>query len=108
MWLVLGLLLGAGLAWWIRPEVSQDAARYVAIVVIAALDASIGGIRSWQERTYRDRIFLTSLLVNAAAAIGLIWIGDRLAVDILNALVVVFGIRIFQNIAAIRRKVFGG
>jgi len=39
----------------------------------------------------------------------LVWVGDQLGVsDFSTAIVVVFGIRIFQNLAAIRRRVFGG
>lgn len=104
----LGLLLGAVLAWVARPEVPQDATRYVAMVVIAAIDASFGGVRSWMERTFNDRIFLISFLLNAVVAGALVWVGDQLAADVSTALVVVFGIRIFQNVAAIRRRVFGG
>ena len=39
---------------------------------------------------------------------GLVWVGDQLGVDLTTAVVVVFGVRIFQNLAAIRRRVFGG
>ena len=41
-------------------------------------------------------------------AIGLVWIGDQLGADLSTAVVVVFGVRIFQNVAALRRRVFGG
>ncbi len=105
--LLVGLALGALLALQLQPGVSQDAARYVAMIVIAAIDASFGGIRSWIEHTYSDRVFLISFLLNAFVAAALVWLGDRLALDMSTAIVVVFGIRIFQNVAAIRRRVFG-
>lgn len=104
----LGLLLGALVAYVAGPNVPQEATRYVAMVVVAAIDASFGGIRSRLEQTFNDRIFLISFLVNAFVAVGLVWVGDQLAVDVATAIVVVFGIRIFQNVAAIRRRVFGG
>lgn len=103
-----GLVVGALLAVLLRPSVPQDLSRYVAMAVIAAIDASFGGVRSYFERTFNDRIFVISFLSNAAVAIFLVWIGDQLGADLTTAVVVVLGIRIFQNLAAIRRRVFGG
>lgn len=103
-----GLLIGALVAYLLQPTVPQDLTRYVAMVVVAAIDASFGGIRSWLEQTFNDRIFLISFVLNAVVAAGLVWVGDQLAADVSTAVVVVFGIRIFQNVAAIRRRVFGG
>lgn len=104
----LGLLLGALLAVAIQPSISQELGRYVAMAVVAALDSSLGGIRSYLERTFNDRIFVVSFVANAAVAILLVWVGDQLGVDLVTAVVVVFGVRIFQNVAALRRRVFGG
>jgi len=104
----LGLLLGALLAAAIQPSISQELGRYVAMAVVAALDSSLGGIRSYLERTFNDRIFVVSFLANAAVAILLVWVGDQLGVDLVTAVVVVFGVRIFQNVAALRRRLFGG
>jgi small basic protein len=60
------------------------------------------------ERTFNDRVFVLAFLSNAALAAGLVWIGDQLGVDLTTAVAVVFGVRIFQNLAALRRRVFGG
>lgn len=103
-----GLLLGALLAVVLRPSVPQELSRYVAIAVVAAIDASFGGVRSYLERTFNDRLFVIAFLSNASVAIFLVWMGDQLGVDLAVAVVVVLGIRIFQNLAAIRRRVFGG
>lgn len=104
----IGLLVGALIAYLAKPSVPQEETRYVAMVVVAAIDASFGGIRSWLEQTFNDRVFLISFVLNAAVAVALVWVGDQLAADFSTAIVVVFGIRIFQNVAAIRRRVFGG
>jgi len=105
---IIGLLVGALLALLLHPSVPQSLSRYLAIVVIAAIDASLGGVRSSLERTFNDRIFVIAFASNALAGAGLVWIGDQVGVDLTTAIVVVFGIRIFQNIAAIRRRLFGG
>lgn len=105
---VFGLIIGALLALVLQPNVPADVTRYVAMVVVAAIDSSFGGLRSWLEQTFNDRVFLISFLLNAAVAAALVWVGDQLAADVSTAVVVVFGIRIFQNVAAIRRRVIGG
>jgi small basic protein len=103
-----GLLLGALVAILLHPTVPQSLTRYVAVAVVAAIDASFGGVRTYIERTFNDRIFVLAFVTNAALAMGLVWVGDQLGADFTTAIVVVLGVRIFQNLAALRRRVFGG
>ncbi len=103
-----GLILGALIAVLLRPTVPQDVTRYVAMAVVAAIDSSFGGVRATLERTFNDRIFVLAFVSNAVLGAALVWVGDQLSVDLTTAVVVVFGIRIFQNLAAIRRRLFGG
>lgn len=108
MFAVVGLIVGALIALLLRPTVPAEMTRYVAMGVVAAVDASFGGIRAYVERTFNDRVFVLAFVTNAVVAAGLVWLGDQLAVDLTTAVVVVFGIRIFQNLAALRRRLFGG
>jgi small basic protein len=102
------LLVGALLAILLQPSVPQDVTRYLAMGVVAAIDSALGGLRSYFERTFNDRIFVIAFVSNALVAAFLVWMGDQLGVDLSTAVVVVFGVRIFQNVAALRRRVFGG
>lgn len=108
MFALIGLIVGALVALVLRPTVPADMTRYIAMGVVAAVDASFGGIRAYVERTFNDRVFVLAFVSNAAVAAGLVWLGDQLSVDLTTAVVVVFGIRIFQNLAALRRRLFGG
>lgn len=103
-----GLLIGALIALLLHPTVPQDLTRYVAVAVVVAIDASFGGVRTYIERTFNDRIFILSFVTNAGLAMGLVWVGDQLGADFTTAIVVVLGVRIFQNLAAVRRRIFGG
>lgn len=105
---LLSLLVGALLAVLLQPSVPQDVTRYLAMAVVAAIDSALGGLRSYLERTFSDRIFVVAFVSNALVAAFLVWVGDQLGVDLSTAVVVVFGVRIFQNVAALRRRVFGG
>ena len=108
MFALIGLIVGALIALVLRPTVPADMTRYVAMGVVAAVDASFGGVRAYVEKTFNDRVFVLAFVSNAAVAAGLVWLGDQLAVDLTTAVAVVFGIRIFQNLAALRRRLFGG
>lgn len=104
----LGLLAGALVALLLRPTVPQDLTRYLAMAVVAAMDSSLGGLRAYLEHTFNDRVFVLAFVSNAVLAAALVWVGDQLGVDLTTAVAVVFGVRMFQNLAALRRRVFGG
>ncbi len=104
----LGLVVGALVALLLRPTVPQDLTRYLAMAVVAAMDSSLGGLRAYLEHTFNDRVFVLAFVSNAVLAAALVWVGDQLGVDLTTAVAVVFGVRMFQNLAALRRRVFGG
>lgn len=99
---------GAGLALLLQPSVSPEQARYVAVAALAAVDATLGGVRAHLERTFSDQVFAVAFVSNALVAAGLVWLGDQLGIDLVTAVAVVLGFRVFQNVAGIRRRVLGG
>ncbi|MDQ3539010.1 MAG: small basic family protein [Actinomycetota bacterium] len=105
---LLALLLGATLGLVLQPNVPLALAPYLPVAVVAALDALFGGVRARLDDTFSDRVFLVSFLSNVILAVFLVYLGDQLNVgDALEtAVIVVFGVRIFQNLAAVRRHVF--
>lgn len=104
----IGLLLGVALGLLLDPTVPVWLQPYLPIAVIAALDALFGGLRAWLDGIFNDRVFLVSFLSNVVLAALIVFIGDQLGVgsQMTTAVVVVLGIRIFANVAAIRRHVF--
>ena len=104
MWLpIIGLLLGIGLGVVFSVSVPVEFARYTAIAMLAAADSVVGAWRAGLEEKYNNRIFLSGLVVNMMLAASLTFVGDRLGVDLYIAAVVVFGARLFNNLAIIRR-----
>jgi len=104
MWLpVIGLLLGilAGVVFSI--SIPVDYARYTAIAILAALDSILGAVRSELEGTYDNEIFVSGLASNMLLAGLLTFLGDRLGVDLYLAAIVAFGVRLFNNLAVVRR-----
>ncbi|MBK3494485.1 small basic family protein [Viridibacillus sp. YIM B01967] len=104
MWLpLLGLLFGISLGLLTDIEIPIVYESYLSIAVLAALDTIFGGIRAQLQQVYDDHVFVTGFFFNIALAAGLAFLGVHLGVDLYLAAVFAFGVRLFQNIAIIRR-----
>ncbi len=62
-----------------------------------------GGIAATVNNNFKMQIFITGFFGNAIIAALLTYVGSLLNVDMSIAAVVVFGTRIFQNFAIMRR-----
>ena len=105
---VLGLGVGIVLGLLLQPTVPPELQPYLPIAVVAALDAVFGGLRAVLDGIFDDRVFVVSFLSNVVVAALVVYLGDQLGVgaQLSTGVVVVLGIRIFSNAAAIRRHVF--
>ncbi|WP_371826342.1 small basic family protein [Alicyclobacillus fastidiosus] len=107
IWLpVLGLVVGVALGLVTNVTVPVAFSSYLSIAILAALDTVLGGIRASLEKSFDGAVFLTGFFTNTLVAALLAYIGNQLGVDLYLAAVVAFGVRLFNNIAAIRRGVF--
>ena len=108
MIVALAVAIGVTLGLVLQPTVPVDLQPYLPIAVVAALDALFGGVRAWLERIFDDKVFVVSFVSNILVAALIVYVGDKLGVggELSTAVVVVLGIRIFSNAAAIRRHVF--
>lgn len=105
---VIGLLAGVALGLALQPEVPFWLQPYLPIAIVAALDAVVGGLRALGERRFDDRVFVISFVSNVIIAATMVYLGDQLGVgsQLSTGVIVVLGIRIFANAAAIRRRIF--
>lgn len=101
----LGLLLGIIVGYYSPMTVPTFYAPYMSISVLAALDSIFGGIRAIREGNFIISIFATGFFSNALLAGFLAYFGDRLGIPIYLAAIFAFGVRIFQNLAIIRRDI---
>ena len=104
MWLpLLGLILGIALGILTDIQIPTVYENYLSIAVLAALDTMFGGIRAQLQQVYDDKVFITGFFFNIALAAGLAFLGVHIGVDLYLAAIFAFGVRLFQNIAVIRR-----
>jgi small basic protein len=101
----LGLVIGIALGLIFDPTVPADMQPYLPIAVVAALDALFGALRALLDGIFSDKVFVVSFVSNVVVAVLIVFIGDRLGVggQLTTGIIVVLSIRIFSNVAAIRR-----
>ncbi|WP_427036562.1 small basic family protein [Cytobacillus pseudoceanisediminis] len=104
MWLpVLGLIIGVILGLMTDIKVPDEYSNYLSIAVLAALDTLFGGIRAQLQNIYDEKVFVSGFFFNILLAASLAFLGVHLGVDLYLSAVFAFGVRLFQNIAVIRR-----
>lgn len=99
---LLGILAGL----FVPYNLSSETLPYVAVGIIAAMDTVFGGIWANMNRRFKVGMFISGLISNALLAIAFIFMGNKLGIDLSLAVVVVFGVRIFNNLSSIRRYLF--
>ncbi|BCV20891.1 small basic family protein [Moorella sp. Hama-1] len=104
MWIpLIGLLAGVVAGLLLPVKIPVIYSKYMSVAVLAALDSVFGGLRASMEDNFDNAIFLTGFFSNTLLAAFLAYIGDQLGVELYLAAVLVFGVRLFQNLAIIRR-----
>jgi small basic protein len=108
LFIIIAIIMGIVIGTRLPIVIPLAYAKYISVSFLAALDSVLGAIRSGMEGKYKFTVFSTGFITNALLAALLTLVGDRLGVDLYIAAVVVFGGRIFQNLAIIRRDILEG
>jgi small basic protein len=105
---VIALAIGVAAGIFLEPTVPLGLQPYLPIAVVAALDALFGGVRARLDGIFDDKQFVVSFVSNVLVAGLIVYLGDKLGVggQLSTGVVVVLGVRIFGNVAAIRRHLF--
>jgi len=100
---MIGLLIGVIIGFLCPYTFPAWASSYVAVAILACADTVLGGIVAVFEKKFNRLIFVTGFFTNAVLAAFIVWLGNQLNIELVIATIVVFGSRLFQNFAAIRR-----
>jgi small basic protein len=104
MWLpIMGLIIGVIIGLLTDIRIPDEYSNYLSIAILAALDTLFGGIRAQLQNIYDEKVFVSGFFFNIVLAASLAFLGVHLGVDLYLAAVFAFGVRLFQNIAVIRR-----
>lgn len=97
--LAVGLLVG----FFTPSTISGNYTVFMAVAIFAMIDTFFGGLRAYLNRKFEMSVFLSGFVGNIFLAIVLTYLGVRMDLDIYIAVIVVFGTRVFNNFAEIRR-----
>jgi len=103
--MIIGLLGGIVLGFTLNISYPSEYSFYITMGLLAAIDSILGAARSQLEGKYNNLIFISGFITNAFLAGLLAYLGDRLGVPLYYAAILVFGGRLFQNLAVIRRVI---
>lgn len=98
-----GLILGVALGFVCPMFIPAAYSKLFSAALLAALDSVFGGFRAVVDEKFDSTIFISGFFVNAMLAAMLVFLGDYLGMDMYYVALFVFGMRIFQNLAIIRR-----
>lgn len=99
--IILGIAVGVFLPWVVTPSSTV----YVAAAILAALDSVFGGMNAFFKRSFNMAIFVSGLVCNALLAVVIIFLGEKIGIDLYIAVIVIFGTRIFNNFASVRHHI---
>ncbi len=100
---VFAVLVGIVIGLLFPISLPAEYGKFMAVALLASLDSVFGGLRAGLEEKFDNTIFISGFFVNALLAVVLVFIGDRLGIDLYYVASLAFGLRIFQNLAIIRR-----
>lgn len=100
---IIGVLLGIAIGLLFPLSMPVEYGKFLAVALLASLDSVFGGLRSALEEKFDNAVFISGFFVNALLAVVLVFVGDRLGIDLYYVASLAFGLRIFQNLAIIRR-----
>lgn len=101
----IGLLLGIVLGLILEVNIPSTLSPYMSVAILACLDSVFGAVRASLSKNFKADIFISGFFGNALLAAGLAYLGDKLGIPVYIAAVIVFGGRIFDNFAVIRRLI---
>lgn len=101
----IGLLIGIVIGLMAKINIPEKFSPYMSVAILACVDSVFGAIRASLSKNFQADIFISGFFGNAALAAALAYLGDKLGIPIYIAAVIVFGGRIFDNFAIIRRLI---
>ena len=101
--IILVIFMVCGMLDGINVQIPYSYSSYIAVAILACLDSVFGAILASIEKKFKMNTFLSGFFGNATMAMFLVYLGERLNVELYLAAVIVFGGRLLNNFSSIRR-----
>ncbi len=103
---VVGLICGIVLANTLSFSITEDLSVFIAVGLIITLDLLVEGTSQFLSGKFSLRSMMLTYFFNLLFAYFLLTIGHLMRIDLYIALFIVFGIKLFSNLAYISQKFF--
>ena len=100
---VVGLLIGGTLGFLVPFGIPAGYSSLFSVALMACMDSVFGGIKAACSGTFDHKIFISGFFTNSLMAAFLVYVGDRLGIDLYYVALLAFGLRIFNNLGFIRQ-----
>lgn len=101
--LFIGVLAGYMWPYAIPPQYG----RLLAVAVMAGMDTVLGGVRAAMEGNYDTDVFISGFFMNGLLAAFLCYAANLIGIDLYIVAILIFGMRVFQNLTIIRKLYIG-
>lgn len=99
---IVGLIVGLIVGNFFSFLMPLHFAKYMAVAILASFDTVFGGMRAGLDNKFDTMIFISGFFTNTLLAVILVYIGEHLDINIYMVALIVFGLRMFNNLAVIR------
>ena len=96
---LIGLAIGIILGY--LSNISADT-KIFAVILMAALDSILGGFCAKFDTKFSDTVLITGFFVNTLFGMTLIFVGNIFEIELYYIALLVFGLRIFKNLSALK------
>ncbi len=100
--IIIGLAVGVLVGGFLQLDIPPIYSRYTAVALLGIFDSLFGAIRSEVENKFDTITFVTGFVFNIVLAVIITYFGDKLNLDLYLAILIVFTMRIFQNLGIIK------
>ena len=97
IFVILGIISGLNIV------IPYSYSQYIAVAILACLDSVFGAYTANIGKKFSMSIFLSGFFGNSLIAIFLVYLGDKLNLDMYIAPIIVFGGRLLSNFGVVRR-----
>lgn len=105
--LIILIFVIAGILTGLNVVVPYSYSQYIAVAILACLDSVFGAFSANIEKKFKMNVFLTGFFGNSLIAIFLVYLGNKLNVDLYLGAVIVFTGRLLNNFTVIRHDALG-
>ena len=102
---ILGVILGLLIGILVPYSIPAGYSLYVAVGLLAALDAVFGGTVASMRGVFELRLFISGIIGNTLIAMALSFVGEQLGIPLYYAALFAFGNRMFNNFGVLRRLI---